>query len=108
MKNSEKFRLLEKILAGVIIFLICALVAQGVTGKNGFITYMELKRNHKNMGRQIEEIKADNERLSNEIRALRNDPGTLEGIAREELGMIKPGEILYQVRQSEETQDNGK
>lgn len=34
--------------------------------------------------------------LRGEIQALRHDPEALERIARDELGMIKPDEILFQ------------
>lgn len=36
-------------------------------------------------------------RLRREVRALSGDPSALERAAREELGYVKPGEIVYQL-----------
>jgi cell division protein FtsB len=50
-----------------------------------------------------EEIKASNDRLRREVRdlerevqALRTQPDTIERIARDELGMVREGEIVFQ------------
>ena len=47
---------------------------------------------------RVEEEKVktqENADLKEEIQALRDDPKAVEGVAREELGMIKPGEDVY-------------
>ncbi len=43
---------------------------------------------------KIEEIKVENKKLKEEVRLL-NDPSYIEKVAREELGLAKPGEILF-------------
>jgi cell division protein FtsB len=41
--------------------------------------------------------KADSiERLNREVESLRNDPAAIERIARDELGLVKPGEVIFQ------------
>ena len=42
----------------------------------------------------INKLDAENKQLSNEIQALRTDPTTIERIAREELKLVKPGDIV--------------
>ena len=37
-------------------------------------------------------------RLRNEVKRLNNDPSSIEEIARRELGLIKPGEKLFIVK----------
>ncbi len=39
-------------------------------------------------------IESENLQLTSEIRALRTDPGTIEKLAREELKLVKPGEVV--------------
>ena len=39
--------------------------------------------------------KKENERLKLQIEALKTDSEEIERVAREELGMIKPDEVLY-------------
>ncbi len=37
----------------------------------------------------------ENERLDRQIRRLRNDPQAIERIAREEMKLARPGEVIY-------------
>ena len=60
-----------------------------VVGKHGLLTYIEMNRRHEIMQKELVELKEENNRLRDEIEALKNDPETLEKVAREELGMIK-------------------
>lgn len=46
----------------------------------------------------IRQLKAANARLREEAGHLREDPRTIEALARRELGLIKPGEILFIVK----------
>ena len=42
----------------------------------------------------IAKLDAENKQLTSEIRALNTDPVTIEKYAREELKLVKPGEIV--------------
>jgi cell division protein FtsB len=43
---------------------------------------------------EIRKLEAENKQLNSEIQALRTDPTTIEKFAREELKLVKPGEIV--------------
>ena len=43
---------------------------------------------------EVSQITDENKQLSAEIKALRNDPTTIEKLAREELRLVKPGEVV--------------
>ncbi|HLH31634.1 MAG TPA: septum formation initiator family protein [Terriglobia bacterium] len=42
----------------------------------------------------IAKLDSENKQLSSDIQALRSDPSTIEKFAREELKLVKPGEIV--------------
>ncbi len=63
----------------------------------GIPNILRLKRKLDNIDLRIEEIKEKNTALQATIEKLRSDPLAIETIAREELGMAKPGEIVYQL-----------
>jgi cell division protein FtsB len=52
-------------------------------------------------GRRLERENAELEqavaRLRREVRALRGDPAAIERAAREDLGYVRPGEIIYKL-----------
>ena len=87
-------------MAWLLPFLLLALaivaVPLRVFDEQGLSRYQELKR-------ELSEIEALNERLQREVgdldrdvRLLRTDPAAIERIARDELGMIREGEIVFQ------------
>jgi len=43
---------------------------------------------------EINQLNTENKQLTAEIQALRTDPTTIEKFAREELKLVKPGEIV--------------
>jgi cell division protein FtsB len=47
--------------------------------------------------RESAELRQETVRLRREARALAGDPGALERAAREELGYVRPGEMVYQL-----------
>lgn len=42
---------------------------------------------------------AQNKELAGKIHLLRTDPAYIEAIARNELGMVKPGDVVYRLAQ---------
>jgi cell division protein FtsB len=48
--------------------------------------------------REIDQLTAANAALAEEVRNLRTDPARAEAIAREELGLVKPGDLVYEFR----------
>lgn len=63
----------------------------------GIPKMMQLKRELKNIDIRIEIIEKENTHLQAVIGKLQSDPLVIETIAREELGMARPGEIVYQL-----------
>ena len=43
---------------------------------------------------EISRLDAENKKLAAEIQALRSDPTTIEKLAREELKLVRPGEVV--------------
>ncbi len=61
----------------------------------GSRSYWKRKRFLKHVQTELSNIKIANDKLSLEIGRLKSDPRAVEKIARNELGLIKPGEIEY-------------
>ncbi|ATB33535.1 FtsB family cell division protein [Melittangium boletus] len=61
----------------------------------GFRRYLSLRQDVESLHERNRAIAEQNEQLLREINALRNDPAALERSAREELGYIKPGELVF-------------
>lgn len=55
---------------------------------------------------EIEKLQAQNQRFQEEIYSLKNDPTYIEKVAREELGMSRPKEIIYKFDEEKEEESN--
>jgi cell division protein FtsB len=80
-------------LAGLLLLL---LGAASLMGDRGLLRLYQLHRTRAALTREIEDLTAKNASLAEEVRALRTDPGRVEAIAREELGLVKPEELVYE------------
>ena len=88
---------------GLAAFLIVALsILNAFFGDRGVLGLLEGRNNYRALEREVEALQANNQRLANEIHALRTDPLVVERRAREVLGMARPGEIALQIRTPDE------
>lgn len=88
---------------GLAAFLIVALsILNAFFGDRGVFSLLEARRDYRALETEVQALHANNQRLGNEIRALRTDPLVIERRAREVLGMARPGEIALQIRTPDE------
>ncbi|MFP2926398.1 FtsB family cell division protein [Pyxidicoccus sp. 3LG] len=72
-----------------------ALSLVSVADGKGFRRYLALRQDVDAVTERNRVMAAQNEALRQEIEALRKDPAALERAVREELGYVKPGEIVF-------------
>lgn len=68
-------------------------LAYAIIGNNGYLELRRREAKNRELRAKAEELRQENKEILNEIRALKSDPKMIEKIAREELGMVKPGEV---------------
>jgi cell division protein FtsB len=67
-----------------------------VFGERGLLRIYEMKKEKQKIEHTVSELHAENQKLRLSIEALRSDRHHLERIARKELGLVRPNEIIYQ------------
>ena len=80
------------------IIALVALIVGALFGDRGLLHLIDQRHRAEALAREVEELEAENARLATEISALRTDPRAIERLAREELGLLRPGETLFLVR----------
>ncbi len=65
-------------------------------GDNGLFRYMELTKTKRNLEKQLVEINRQNEQIKTQIKLFREDPFYREKFAREEFGLARPDEYIFQ------------
>jgi cell division protein FtsB len=81
------------------LLLLIALVVGSLFGDRGIVHLVSQRERAAASARQLEELRAENGRLAGEILALRTDPRAIERLAREELGLSRPGETVFLIRE---------
>jgi len=97
-RRSEQRGLRRKAALLASVIAIIALVVGSLFGDRGILQLMAHRQRALDLAREIEEIRAENVRLAAEVHALRTDPRAIERIAREELGLARPGETVFLVK----------
>ena len=97
---AKRRRTLQMLLA----FVTLVLIINALVGERGLMETLRARRQHQELVGAIERLRADNGRLRDEARRLRTDPAAIEALARQELGLIKPGEMLFIIRDAKPAQ----
>jgi cell division protein FtsB len=86
--------LLVRIALGVFGLLTIAVLVLAVFNDKGVLQVRAQSKKLTTVQDEVNTIDAENKQLTKEIQALRTDPTTIERLAREELKLVKPGEIV--------------
>lgn len=89
-KGARKRRL---VFVALLAMLIAAL---SVGGNRSLVKIYQMSKTKAELEQEIERLRQVNQELAREIQAFTHNPGQVEAIAREDLGLVKPGEIVYQ------------
>jgi cell division protein FtsB len=78
----------------LLVFATVVLFADALVGERGLVATTRARRTADDLSDQVERLRRDNQRLRDAAKQLRENPSTIESLAREELGLIRPGEVL--------------
>jgi cell division protein FtsB len=76
-------------------FVVASLLFNLLFGDMGVIQGIRQRVAHARLEEEVRTLHAENALLAEDVRALKQDPWRVEAIAREELGLVRPGEILF-------------
>jgi len=74
------------------------LLVNGIVGDTGLLATFAVERKYEQLEASVVNARIENAKLREEARLLREDPIAIEDLARRELGLIRPGEKLFVIR----------
>jgi cell division protein FtsB len=86
--------LIVRIALGVFGLLTVAMLLLAIFNDRGMLEVHARSRKLSTIETEVSRLEAENKQLNAEIQALRSDPATIEKFAREELKLVKPGEVV--------------
>jgi cell division protein FtsB len=82
----------------ILILVGCVLAIDALVGDKGLLAMVKARKDYRSLEQTLTDARATNASLREQARRLREDPDAIEDIARRELGLIKPGEKLFIVK----------
>lgn len=80
------------LLVGIVIVL------DALAGDRGLLAMLRVRSRYNALSVTVARERAENARLADQARRLREDPTTIEEVARRELGLIRPGEKVFIIK----------
>ena len=74
------------------------IVVDGLVGERGLLAILRARHEYDQLAGTIAKQRTENARLRDEARRLKDDSNTIEEVARRELGLIRPGERVFIIK----------
>ncbi len=101
-KRPDRTRRIVQVL---LLFVAAVIVVDALVGEQGLFAMLRARRQAEELAATIARQRAENARLRDEARRLNDDPATIEEVARRELGLIRPGEKVFIIKDLSPDQD---
>jgi len=104
---EEKFRsLMRQYGRGLLGLLVLVMIVHDVFGTHGFLAMRRTQNEIKKVKADLEALSKENAVLEQEVKDLNSDPRLIEKIARDDLGLARPGEIIIRIPAGQQLEQN--
>lgn len=91
----------RKVVYWATLFVLGYLTILFLFGEVSLPHYLSMRKTYQQIHSEISRLKSENASLKKETEALRSNPNQIENLAREELGLTKKGEIIYEFQKND-------
>jgi cell division protein FtsB len=74
------------------------LVLQDIFGTHGVLAMRRSQQQAADIQKEIKQLNEENQKLQDSVHSLKSDPAAIERIAREEIGLARPGEYIFKIQ----------
>jgi cell division protein FtsB len=87
---------------GLLGLLVLVMIVHDVFGTHGFLVMRRTQNEIRKVKADLEALRKENAALAQEVKDLNTDPRLIEKIARDDLGLARPGEIIIRIPQGQQ------
>jgi len=95
MTSTETLSFLRHHARTILALILFALLVQDVFGTHGFLALRHTQKEIDRLKQEIAQVNTENRDLAEQVKALKSDPKIIERIAREEMHLARPGELIF-------------
>jgi cell division protein FtsB len=92
----------RKALSLALFLILVSSLLNALFGDHGFIELLKSHERLETLEREVAAIETENRELLADIRSLKTSPLAIERLAREQLGLVRPGEIILVIRKPQD------
>jgi cell division protein FtsB len=85
----------RRLLNAALLFVAVVLTTDALVGEKGFLVTIRARQKAQVEAARLAALKEENARLRDQKRRLNEDPATIEAEARRQLGLARPGEVMF-------------
>jgi cell division protein FtsB len=86
---------------GLLGLLVAVMIVHDVFGTHGFLAMRRTQNEIAKVKADLEQLSKENTALAQEVKDLKSDPRLIEKIARDDLGLARPGEVIIRIPQGQ-------
>jgi cell division protein FtsL len=91
---------------GLLGLLVLVMIVHDVFGTHGFLAMRRTQNEIRKVNADLDALRKENGALAQEVKDLNSDPRLIEKIARDDLGLARPGEIIIRIPQGQQLEQN--
>jgi cell division protein FtsL len=104
---EEKIRsLMRQYGRGLLGLLMLVMIVHDVFGTHGFLAMRRTQDEIRKVKANLDALSRENAALEQEVKDLNSDPRLIEKIARDDLGLARPGEIIIRIPPGQQLEQN--
>ena len=104
---EEKIRsLIRQYGRGLLGLMVLVMIVHDVFGAHGFLAMRRTQNEIKKVKADLDALSKENAVLEQEVKDLNSDPRLIEKIARDDLGLARPGEIIIRIPAGQQLEQN--
>jgi len=104
---EEKLRaLMRQYGRGLLGLLMLVMIVHDVFGTHGFLAMQRTQNEIRKVKADLDALSKENAALAQEVKDLNSDPRLIEKIARDDLGLARPGEVIIRIPQGQQLEQN--
>jgi cell division protein FtsL len=86
--------------------LMLVMIVHDVFGTHGFLAMRRTQNEIRKVKANLDALSKENAALEQEVKDLNSDPRLIEKIARDDLGLARPGEIIIRIPAGQHLEQN--
>jgi cell division protein FtsL len=104
--EEKMWSLMRQYGPGLLGLLVLVMIVHDVFGTHGFLAMRRTQNEISKVKADLDALSKENAALAQEVKDLNSDPRLIEKIARDDLGLARPGEIIIRIPLGQQLEQN--